>query len=58
MIIRAWCGRASRTRSDFAGARVDEAVVEPGAVAALDDFDDAVRHYEVIEDVLPKSPTL
>jgi hypothetical protein len=42
----------------FAGARVDKAVVEPGAVAALDDFDAAVRHYEVIEDVLPKSPTL
>ena len=37
----------------FAGPDVDKAVVEPGAVAALDDFDDAVRHYEVIEDVLP-----
>ena len=35
----------------FAGAAVDKAVVEPGAVAALDDFDDTVRHYEVIEEV-------
>jgi heme-degrading monooxygenase HmoA len=42
----------------FAGAAVDKAVVEPAAVAALDDFDDTVRHYEVLEDVLPKSPTL
>jgi heme-degrading monooxygenase HmoA len=37
----------------FAGPAADKAVVEPGAVAALDDFDDTVRHYEVIEDVLP-----
>jgi heme-degrading monooxygenase HmoA len=35
----------------FAGAAVEKAVVEPGAVAALDDFDDTVRHYEVIEEV-------
>jgi len=35
----------------FAGANVEMAVVEPGAVAALDDFDTIVRHYEVIEDV-------
>ena len=42
----------------FAGPEVDRAIVEPGAVAALDDFDDAVQHYEVIEDVLPQSPTV
>ena len=104
MIIRAWRGRASRSRSDaypkhfreavvpalsdvpgflgaqlsrraerdeveflvltrwqsmeairpFAGAAVDKAVVEPGAVAALDDFDATVRHYEVIEEVSPQ----
>jgi heme-degrading monooxygenase HmoA len=102
MIIRAWCGRASRARSDaypkhfrtvvvpelctvpgflgahlcrraegdkveflvltrwqsmaavraFAGPTVDKAVVEPGAVAALEDFDSTVRHYEVLEEVL------
>jgi heme-degrading monooxygenase HmoA len=105
MIIRAWRGRASRSRSDayprhfceavvpalrdvpgflgaelsrraegdeveflvltrwqsmdalraFAGPAVDKAVVEPGAVAALDDFDGTVRHYEVLEDLLPPS---
>ena len=35
----------------FAGSDVDRAVVEPGAVAALVDFDDRVQHYEVIENV-------
>jgi heme-degrading monooxygenase HmoA len=35
----------------FAGVTVDRAVVEPGAVAALDDFDASVQHYEVIEEV-------
>lgn len=104
MIIRAWRGRASRSKSDaypkhfreavvpelrnvpgflgaqlgrhaegdeveflvltrwqsleairaFAGAAVDRAVVEPGAVAALDDFDATVRHYEVLEEVSPQ----
>ena len=34
----------------FAGASVDKAVVEPAAVAALADFDDNVRHYDVIEE--------
>ena len=32
----------------FAGASVDKAVVEPAAAAALADFDDMVRHYEVL----------
>jgi heme-degrading monooxygenase HmoA len=35
----------------FAGATIEQAVVEPGAVAALDDFDADVQHYEVIEEV-------
>jgi heme-degrading monooxygenase HmoA len=35
----------------FAGADVERAVVEPGAVAALTDFDAHVRHYDVIEEV-------
>ena len=35
----------------FAGADAERAVVEPGAVAALIEFDDVARHYEVIEDV-------
>ena len=35
----------------FAGNDVGKAVVEPGAVAALIDFDAHVQHYEVIEQV-------
>ena len=38
----------------FAGADPDRAVVEPGAVAALNDYDHTVRHYEVIEDIAPE----
>jgi heme-degrading monooxygenase HmoA len=34
----------------FAGVDVEKAVVEPGAVAALIDFDSHVRHYEVVEE--------
>jgi heme-degrading monooxygenase HmoA len=34
----------------FAGRAIDNAVVEPGAVAALIDFDAKVQHYEVIEE--------
>ena len=35
----------------FAGDDAERAVVEPGGVAALADFDPHVRHYEVLEDV-------
>lgn len=35
----------------FAGREIEKAIVEPGAVAALIDFDPRVRHYEVIEGV-------
>jgi heme-degrading monooxygenase HmoA len=37
----------------FAGSDIAKAVVEPGAIAALIDFDRSVLHYEVIEDVGP-----
>jgi heme-degrading monooxygenase HmoA len=37
----------------FAGADVETAVVEPGAVAALIEFDTSVSHYEVV-DVQPE----
>jgi heme-degrading monooxygenase HmoA len=37
----------------FAGDDIGKAIVEPGAVAALLDFDDFVRHYEVVEDAGP-----
>ncbi len=33
----------------FAGDDPDRAVIEPGAVAALSDYDRRVRHYEVLE---------
>lgn len=35
----------------FAGDDTSKAIVEPGGVAALADFDDRVQHYETIEDV-------
>ena len=35
----------------FAGADPERAVVEPGAIAALMDYDEVVRHYQVLEDV-------
>jgi len=34
----------------FAGDEIGKAVVEPGAVAALIDFDATVQHYDVIEE--------
>ena len=34
----------------FAGSDIARAVVEPGAIAALVDFDTSVQHYEVIEE--------
>ncbi len=34
----------------FAGSEIDNAVVGPGGVAALIDFDAKVQHYEVIEE--------
>lgn len=36
---------------DFAGDTPNKAVVEPGAIAALVEFDDFVEHYEVVEEV-------
>jgi heme-degrading monooxygenase HmoA len=35
----------------FAGDRVSTAVVEPGAVAALVDYDTEVEHHEVVQEV-------
>lgn len=34
----------------FAGSNIGNAVVEPGAVAALIDFDATAQHYEVIDE--------
>ncbi|HEY2683080.1 MAG TPA: antibiotic biosynthesis monooxygenase [Steroidobacteraceae bacterium] len=41
----------------FAGSNPEEAVVEPGARAALEDFDRHVRHYVVLEDEVPPGLT-
>jgi heme-degrading monooxygenase HmoA len=35
----------------FAGEDLEQAKVEPGAVAALLSYDDTVRHYDVIEEL-------
>ena len=35
----------------FAGDKVETAVVEPGAVAALVSFDRTVQHYEIVEEL-------
>jgi heme-degrading monooxygenase HmoA len=35
----------------FAGSDIARAVVEPGAVAALIEFDESVQHYECVEEV-------
>jgi hypothetical protein len=35
----------------FAGTDVEKAVVEPGAAAALVEFDTTVRHYEALVEV-------
>jgi heme-degrading monooxygenase HmoA len=48
LVLTRW--RSMETIRAFTGADVDKAVVEPGAIAALEDFDKAVRHYEAIED--------
>ena len=39
----------------FAGDDVERSVVEPEAVAALEDFDSTVQHYTVLEDVVVPS---
>jgi heme-degrading monooxygenase HmoA len=36
---------------EFSGPAADHAVIDPGAMATLDAYDDSVRHYEVLEDL-------
>ena len=47
VVLTRW--RSMEAVRAFAGADVEKAVVEPGAVAALIDFDAHVRHYEIVE---------
>jgi heme-degrading monooxygenase HmoA len=36
---------------EFAGSVAEHAVIDPGAMATLDTYDDTVRHYEILEDL-------
>jgi heme-degrading monooxygenase HmoA len=49
LVLTRW--QSMEAISAFAGSSIDKAVVAPGAIAALIDFDDTVQHYIVIEDV-------
>jgi heme-degrading monooxygenase HmoA len=40
----------------FAGDAAENAVIDTGARATVDTYDDKVRHYEVLEDLWPKQP--
>ena len=53
LVLTRW--RSLEAIRAFAGAEIEKAVVEPGAGAALTDFDDFVRHYEVVEDAAVNS---
>lgn len=47
LVLTRW--QSMDTIRAFAGTEVEKAVVEPGAAAALVEFDERVRHYEVVE---------
>jgi heme-degrading monooxygenase HmoA len=54
LVLTQW--RSLAAIQAFAGADAETAVVEPGAAAALVDFDRTVLHYEIVEDVPPANP--
>ncbi len=47
LVVSRW--RSMEAIRAFAGPDAGKAVVEPGARAALEEYDDFVRHYETIE---------
>jgi heme-degrading monooxygenase HmoA len=49
LVLTRW--RSMDSVRAFAGPNIEKAVVEPGAVAVLIEFDAEVRHYDVIEEV-------
>ena len=51
LVLTRW--RTIGAIQDFAGSDIAKAIVEPGAIAALVDFDRSVLHCEVIEEVAP-----
>lgn len=53
LVLTRW--RSLDAIRSFAGDDIERAVVEPDAVAALEDFDSEVRHYEALEDVAAPS---
>jgi heme-degrading monooxygenase HmoA len=50
LVITRWCSMDAIQA--FAGTDVEKAIVEPGAIAALTEYDTVVRHYEVIDEAL------
>jgi heme-degrading monooxygenase HmoA len=55
LVLTRW--RSMDAIRGFAGSDISKAVVEPGAAAALLDFDTTVQHYEVVEDAqAPAAP--
>jgi heme-degrading monooxygenase HmoA len=40
----------------FAGDDIGRAVVEPGAIAALIDYDDRVQHFRLVEEIAGAGP--
>ena len=51
LVISHW--RSLAAIGGLAGDAIGRAIVEPGAIAALESFDEFVEHYEVIEEVPP-----
>ena len=51
LVITRW--RSMDAIRGFAGNAIGRAVVEPGAIAALADYDEFAEHYEVVEEVAP-----
>jgi heme-degrading monooxygenase HmoA len=49
LVLTRW--RSIEAIEGFAGRDIATAIVEPGAVEALLDFDECAQHYEVIEEV-------
>jgi heme-degrading monooxygenase HmoA len=47
LVVSRW--RSMEAIRAFAGVDAGKAVVEPGAIASLEEYDDFVRHYETIE---------
>jgi heme-degrading monooxygenase HmoA len=56
LVLTRW--RSIEAIRGFAGSDISKAIVEPGGVAALLDFDARVQHYEVIEETDVRESTV